>query len=254
MIQLILTTLLCLTIHLFSTPEKRLHICTVASHQHQALDILRKSVLDQGLALEVSGMNEFYPNHFYKIYRMRAYLETLPKQDIVLFIDARNSFLLGNEEEILHRYESFKKPCVFSAEKRLSPKNPLQGLNIRYPLGNTSFQFLNSGGYIANVTFVKMMLEEMIANRYTIPLSRYRQLKSDQMACHRFFAQNQAMVEIDRQNKMFLTLTDVEEHELDIDLNTKSITVKETGNTPLVIHGNGQGKSLYQKLVQYYFN
>ncbi len=233
-----------------SQEKQKLHVCTVASFQNHELDILRESALAHGLEIEVAGMDRPLRNNLVKLYRMQEHLETLPTNDIVLFVDASDVLILGNEDQIIEQYKKMNIPCLFSAEKRLYPKDPLAGLKVKYPVSDTSFRYLNSGCYIGEVTPLRLMISEILSDRYNIPLTRFRRINNDQLHCHRFFAQNPWIAKIDTRNEIFLTLSEVKKEELIIDDKEKSVRVIETGNKPLVIHANVSGKPLYEEIVK----
>lgn len=252
---------LCLSffMHLSAEPvlhmsaEPALHVCTVANYQCDNLDYLLTSGRHFGIEVKVIGLDRPFPNNFTKLYRMQEYLRTLPPNDIVLFIDAFDVLLLGDAPTILSRYYEFETPCLFSAERRLYPRSSIKDLKIPYPKAETSFIYLNSGGYIGRVAHVQWMINEIIADRYTIPWRRFRRLRSDQFHCHRFFVQNPHLIKLDHHNKIFLTLSDVQREELRISIDKKEVFVKETGGYPLVIHGNGPGKFLYESMSRAFF-
>ena len=236
-----------------SASEADFHVCTVANYQCHNLDILLNSAQHYGLQVEVAGLDKTYRNNFYKLFRMKEHLKNIPDQDIILFVDAFDVVLLGNKQQFIERFLSFNAPLVFSAERRLYPAHSVHDMKTPYPASSTTFRYLNSGGYIGKAGYIKIMIDEVISKRYSIPLIRYRRLQSDQFHCHRYFLCNQKSVKLDTKNKIFVTLSDVNPDELIIDEETMSVTVKETGNKPIAIHGNGPGKDLYNEIARLFF-
>lgn len=242
-----------LSVGLFAKTPKKLHVCTVANYEDEGLDTLIKSGKAYGIDVNVIGMGDPYPNHFTKISKMYRYLDRLQPDDIVLFVDGFDVFFISSGDEIMTKFLKKKVPCIFSAEKRWYPKNSGSDLKIPYPESRTAYRYLNAGSYIGYVSFLKLMLEEIIDNKYSIPLSRYRRLNDDQYHFHRYFLQNQKFVHLDTETEMFLPLAYVDKNELKIDKENKRIVVKETGNSPIAIHGNGSGKDLYREFVSLFF-
>ena len=231
-----------------------LHVCTVANYQAPGLINLINSGKAFGIDVKVIGMNQSYPNHFTKIRKMRQSLDHLPSSDVVLFVDAFDVLLLASKENILNKFLERKIPCIFSAERRYYPKNSGSDLDIPYPSSKTSFRYLNSGSYIGYVGYIKMMLDEIIDNQYSIPFTRYRRLNDDQYHCHRYFLQNQETIRLDKKTELFLPLADIEKEELVINSENRTVYVKETKNFPLIIHGNGPGKEMYQEIAKLFFD
>ena len=93
---------------------------------------------------------------------LKNYLGTLPKNEIVLFTDGYDTILIEGEEEILKRYKliSPELGIVISTEKYCSPDKSLANL---YPLANTQYRFLNSGGIIGRVADILELLERVSA-------------------------------------------------------------------------------------------
>ncbi len=241
------------TIFSFAAVDPKLHVCTVANYTCPNLDNLINSGRHFGIEVEVVGMDQPYRNHFYKLTRMLAHLNTLPKNDIVLFVDGFDVLLLAPPEKILTTFAQKHVPCIFSAERRYYPNNSVADLKIEYPPSDTSFRYLNSGSYIGHVSFLILMIEEIISDHYSIPWKKISRINDDQFHCHRYFIQNQNLVYLDRTNEFFLALAYVDKSELKISKEDKSVFVKETGNFPMVIHGNGPGRPLYEEFARTFF-
>lgn len=241
------------TVSVFGATPPTLHVCTVANFQDERLDNLINSANTYGINLHVAGMDQPYRNNFYKMFRMYEYLDKLPINDVVLFVDAFDVLILASGEEILNKFLEKKVPCIFSAERRLYPRDPVKDLKIEYPEATSSFRYLNSGGYIGYVSFIKLMIAEIIDNRYSIPFTRYRRLQSDQFHCHRYFVQNQRQILLDTKTEIFLTLSDVEKKELIISPKERTVYIRETDSKPMIVHGNGPGKFLYKEIAEKFF-
>ncbi len=253
-LKAIILNILCATslIELAALPDQKLHLCTVVSFQNQSLDLLRSSALSHGMDLEVIGLERPLKNGFTKLYRIQEYLKTLPDSDIVLYVDAFNTLILGTEEELLEHYRTLNTPCIFSAEKALTPKDSLAGLRIKYPSSDSSFKYLDSGAYMGRVGFLKLMIDEVISNHYQIPLRQYLELQNDQLHLHRYYAQNPTLIKLDTRNALFLTLSNLKPEEVAINEVEKSITVVETTNKPLVIHRKESGEPLYEEIAKWF--
>lgn len=229
--------------------EPRLHVVTVANKSNQNLDSLVKSANHFGMEVEVAGKKQLYLNDLYKLYRMKEHLESLSDDDIVLFVDPSNTIILGSEEEIVKEFIERNIPCIFAAERKLHPKKLLSQLNIDYPESSSSFRYLHSGCFIGYASFLQMMINEIILERYSIPLKCYSQVLNPQFHFQKYFGKNQRFFQLDSNNDLFLVLSDMSRNEIVLSKGDKSVFVKETKGQPLVIYGDSKESSLYMDIA-----
>lgn len=231
-----------------------LHIITVGNYQHIGLERLLYSAHQSGLHVNVMGLGKPYPHHFVKFSNMLKFLDGISGKDLVMFVDAFDVILLGGEEEIVTKFLSYEKPCVFAAEQHYHPKNSAFDLIGEYPESPTRLRYLNSGTYIGYAFYIKKMLEETIARRFRMPVARmFKRLHDDQYHLHRYFARHQNEIALDRHALIFLPLSYIGEQEIEIDRETKRVRYKLSGNSPPVIHGCGTGLPLMVRLFNEFF-
>lgn len=227
-------------LHLFSAPK--LHMITVANYKPPGLERLLLTAEHFGNKITVLGLGKPYKNHFVKLKETYDYLETLPDDDVVLFMDAFDVIMLGSGDEILERFLKMKCSVLFGSERHYHPKNSVIDMYGEYPEAPTSLRYLNSGTYIGYVSYIRHMIRKIYKRMYRMPLNRYyNRLHDDQYHCHRFFVWNQDQVRRDVHAEIFFPLTNVGWPEVEYNTEKKSIFFKETKTYPLVIHGCGTG-------------
>lgn len=101
-----------------------------------------------------------WKTHRHKDYNLKKYLKTLDSSEIVLFTDGYDTIFIGDEKEILERYErvtNFKK-ILISAEINCYPD---LSLAEQYLYTESPFKYLNSGGFIGKAEQILKVLENI---------------------------------------------------------------------------------------------
>ena len=248
--------------HQTKTKEKKplvpLKVAAVATEQRTELKNLQTSLemstSPATTTLDVLGMGEAYYGNAQKVALFRAYLNDLHDDQLVLLVDAYDVLITGNLTDLVTLYQTggltdgkFKE-IVFSAETTSYPDKGIGRLyaNIGDDAGvggveNSLFKFLNSGSFIGTTRALKKMLDA---------ISTYKSLfVSDQRAFTRFFLANEDVVGLDRRGVGFFTLHGISE---DCVIDGKTNKLTNSGQTPLVVHGNAGGeggKQFYRELV-----
>lgn len=221
--------------------QRDFHLVTVATKNTKGLKQLKHSCEEFGLYLKVLGMGMFYPGNGLKLLLIYDYLESIPKDDIVLFVDAYDVLILATEDEILEKFRQFKRPFVVSAETNCWP---LFSREHEFPYSPTPFKFINTGSFIGHVSHIKKVLRDMK------PLIAE---KCDQHQMAEFFLENKSRITLDNNAELFFTLHNLNKDALSVDKASKKVKCLLTGSTPILIHGNGNGKFLYENLYNYIF-
>jgi hypothetical protein len=122
-------------------------IVTLVTHRrHPAFkEFLEPSCKFYRLKLTIAKHNGEYSSHRLKDIVLNTFLQSLPENEIVFFTDAYDTIFLANQDEILEKFNAFNSPLVFSAEVNCWPSNDLIP---HYPVSNSCFKYLNSGGFI----------------------------------------------------------------------------------------------------------
>ncbi len=213
------------------------HICTVATKKTAGLDQLVNSCQQKQIEIDILGMGKPYHGHGHKLLYVQKYLENIPDDHIVLFVDGYDTFLLADKETILNKFLEKKVPCIFSAEYSLFRR-------AEYPKSPTKFQALNSGSYIGYANCLKQLL---------LALSPIKVRSDDQNMIRPYFLAHQDEIVLDYYCDLFFPLNNIRPKEIRVDLEKKVIHCVITKTAPCVIHGNGWGRKFYQQLYDALF-
>lgn len=138
---------------------------------------------------------------------LKNYLFTLPENEIVLFTDGYDTILIGGEEQILKRYKlvSPESGIVISTERYCSPDPSLISL---YPLVNTQYRFLNSGGIIGKVSEILLLLEKVnslnLENKKTV--SNHYRWSNQYLWTQIFLKEKELNIKLDVNCELFQTI------------------------------------------------
>ncbi|EJD75866.1 procollagen-lysine,2-oxoglutarate 5-dioxygenase [Loa loa] len=236
----------------------KLLVVTVATEETDGLRRLKRTAHTNHFRLEVFGMGEEWrggntrveQGGGQKIRILRKSLGKYKDRDdlIILFVDAYDVILLGNEEQILRKFFTFFNGfrVVFSSEPFCWPN---RNLAPKYPLVNFGHRYLNSGVFMGFAPEIWSLIS-------------YRDVEDnddDQLYYTRLY--------LDKQIRLSLKMTLDSMTVLFQNLNGASNDVKlemsgeRSGmyfiynfiyNThPLVIHGNGPSKLYLNHLGNY---
>jgi hypothetical protein len=217
------------------------YIVCVASSGHPRMDRLIESVQRQKLPIHVLGMGKQWIGPGMKLVCMDEYVDYLQDEDVVMFVDAWDVLVMADKEEILEKYKSFNKPIVVSAEKNIWPYRNLASF---FPETKSAFKYINTGGYIARAKELKQFFHQ---NR---PVWGFY---DDQAFFQIAFLNDPSMFAIDYDAKIFMTLFQVEDDEVDFHPVTKRLVYKASGNQPCAIHANGHTYRILDKLYDLNF-
>ena len=218
----------------------RLHVCTMASSRTKALNQLLHSGEFHSMPIKVLGLHE--PFSFgKKLKDVKKHLKTIPDCDVVLFVDAYDVLITSSEQTILDTFFSMNAPIIFSVETAC---HPFPHLAPYYPTSPTRFRYINTGGYIGYAKNLKEMFKEIGSIPNEI---------DDQGLISVYYLYNPDRIKLDYFCQLFLSLYQVNQGDLKLDLNRKSVYCLITQSSPCVIHGNSTGKQLYQEIYDKLF-
>ncbi len=221
-------------------PQAKLHLCTCASHHVKNLDQLLHSCNEQGIELDIVGMGK--PFSFGMCLReFKTYLEALPEDDIVLFIDAYDVLILADAETLLEKFHKMQVPYTFSAETNCHPFPHVANI---HPETASRFKYLNSGSYMGYVAALKQIFEE---------ISPIPDETDDQGLLMVYFLYHPEQMILDTDCELFIPLVSLDRDDLKLDLQQKTVDCLVTKTRPSVIHGNGSSKALYQQVYEELF-
>ena len=202
-----------------------------------------------------------WDSHRHKDTYLKQYLLSLPGNEVVLFTDGYDTILLGGEKEIMERYRRIAPDggIVISAEKTCYPD---PNLASTYPMTNTPYRFLNSGGIIgtaADILSALAAIEEMKSSLPDDPFLFSNQylwtrimLKKDNSGikldvnCELFQTFPTSMETVrkfqsvpDINEKKEIVMTEMKAILQDFEVNDENIYNKITATYPLHLHFNG---------------
>jgi hypothetical protein len=219
---------------------EELHVCTYANCLVDSVYYLMDSCHQKSILPTVLGYGE--PFSFkYKVEKIRNYLETLPENDVVLFVDAFDVMIIKTKEELLSDFLALQAPFVIAAEKNCYP---FRELKEKYAQSASPFGYLNSGGYIGYVWAVKKTLARLLDLCVSRPYPY--QNEDDQGLFTRDYLEHPDEYHLDRESKIFLCLAKVTDDEVVIDPKTGVFCVP-TGSYPGILHANSSSFRLLNK-------
>jgi hypothetical protein len=134
---------------------------------------------------------------------LKAYLQRVDSDEVILFSDGYDAIFLAGEFEILEKFNRFNSDLVFSAEENCWPD---ESLASRYPVSDAgAYKFLNSGGFIGKAGVIAAMLRTKVGDS-----KNYR--GSNQYVWTRRFLDNQDVISLDTQGELFCTLSSKEDN------------------------------------------
>lgn len=211
------------------------HVCALANRETVGFQQFLYSCHYHGIQVELLGWGQPYQGGTQKLLLLENYLNALPEEDLLLFVDSFDVVFLTGKEEISTRFQKMNLPFLMSAERNCYPHTELRE---RFPPSPTSFRYLNSGTFIGPVKEVKKVLQGLV---HPIPMH-----SSDQGLVMKSYIERP--FPLDYQCAIALPLYQVKKEELVIDPLARRIKLKESGVFPCMLHGNGSSKGLCEEL------
>jgi hypothetical protein len=204
--------------------DYNMHIITVATDESKATKLLSSNpdIINLGKGVVWEGGTMEGPGGGQKINLVKAYLEDLPDNDIVMFSDGYDTFIDADKKEILKRYFGMTKEVVFAAEETCWPDTRLAS-SFQEP--EVGYRYLNSGCYIGTVKELKRIFAPDIEN-----------WEDDQLYVQKQYLTGKYDMVLDHESYLFCCLAGIENK---VTVTSKWIVNQETNCTTCVIHGNG---------------
>jgi hypothetical protein len=213
------------------------HVATVASNDHPGLERLLFSCKFFHIDIDVLGFGEPYESNRDKIVHIRKYLDKIPDDHVVMFVDGFDTFFCTDKKTILDKFLELNKPCIFSVGYST------HSLVKRFPESPTKFKSLNSGTYIAYAGLLKKLFSKLDL-KYT----------SDQKNISLYYFKHPEEFWLDYYCVFSIPLNKIKSSEVRANPNDKTIECLLTNTKPFVIHGNYKGRQLYQRLFNKLFS
>jgi len=239
-----------LFIHFLIHNNTPLHYITIATKPHPVLTHIQDACHSYGEEVRVLGLEEDRAigwkakgNFGIKLREVHRFIQRpeLGDSDIILFSDAYDVAVLGNQKEIKRRFLMFQKPIVFSAEKICHPDKHVESKYDSLP--GIEFKFLNSGLFIGRVWALRKCMAEY----------KFKDNEDDQRFWTTQYFKHRELIELDHHAKLFLTCSGLNEKtDVDWDLNRRLLTCNKTYSHPLMIHVPGKDKSILYSVIGRY--
>lgn len=211
-------------------------LVTVATQPVGYFPFLMKSCKRHNAPIDVLGWNQKWQGFAWKFHLMLKYLESLPENEVVCFIDAYDVILLRP----LHELENaFKTLCASSDCKVIVGCDKALGVHMKLAssliFGKCQNKPINTGTYIGYVRDLKALLKAIFDNIDSKPGS------DDQILMSQYCRSNPHSIHIDCDSIFFLTILNpykpVNENDNSIAINNKRLMFN--GIRPFFLHGNG---------------
>lgn len=201
-------------------------VVTVATHNAPGLEKLIKSCKKFDIDLTILGMDEEWTGFSKKIRDTYNYAKSIQEDYThILFVDAYDIIFLDTLSTIESEYLFwYKDLIVFSAEKGCWPD---AGLAASYPVSTSSWNYLNSGSYIAPIpAFIDMV------DKYVL-----KPAHDDQAYFTNIFL-NDKIITLDYNCILFQSTAFAGED--DFTYTEDSLINNKQHTSPLIAHGNGK--------------
>lgn len=174
----------------------------ISDTENPGYKLLLKSCEYFGLSLKTLYNEGGWKSHRLKDFHVNTYLRTLDPDEEVLFTDGYDTMFVSGEEEILKKYRSMGAPVVFSAETNCFPH---AGHKLEYGIGESKFQYLNSGGYIGKVSALLNLFDKFDAMISSGAVSTDKYRMSNQYLWTKLYLINRESILLDYHCSIFQT-------------------------------------------------
>lgn len=102
-----------------------INLFTIATHEDGYFKLLLDSCKRYNIKIDVIGYGEKYTGHIFKIKKTIEYLRSKKSNSIILFVDAFDSIIIDNINNIKSKFINMNIPYLFSEDLKLSYKKYL---------------------------------------------------------------------------------------------------------------------------------
>ena len=199
------------------------HIITVGTDENKMWGLEQSAkrhgitYLNLGRGVEWGGGTMEGQGGGHKINLVRSHIQTLPDEDIVLFVDGYDVLFTDNIHSIKERFDGFDCDILFAAEKSCWPQPTIAP---QFPMTPTPYKYLNSGVYMGKVARLNHFFSEVVAND-----------QDDQLWMQkRFLGANGLNVKLDHEGYIF---------QCDDEVSYDGKQISNGMCCPCIYHGNG---------------
>lgn len=140
-----------------------LHVATVATESKYYLPYLQKTCAEWGVDLTILGMGEKWEGYIFKFKKIVDFLQSLPADDIVCFVDGYDVIVTNDLNELVPTFLKIteREQCKIIVAKDYALPFPFSEIMKLY-FGNCDGQYINSGTYIGYVSNLSQILQTAI--------------------------------------------------------------------------------------------
>jgi hypothetical protein len=182
-----------------------MHLVTVATKSDGYFDCLLQSCQRNGAKLEVLGWGQEWKGFLHKFELMKNYVQKLPDNDIVCFIDAYDVIILEPIEKLENLFRKSDKSIIVSRDVE-NENNTVFSIVVNAYYGNCKNYIVNSGTYIGYVKQLKILYQDLFTQIRLNP-----NIKDDQIFMTNI-CKNKSYIDIDLERQLFLVERDVEDN------------------------------------------
>lgn len=216
-----------------------IHIITVATKPGGYLKWLEQSCKRNGTKLTILGMGTEWKGYISKYILMNEYLNIIPEDDIICFVDAYDVIMLQNIEILKDKFinhtknTDYKLICAVDTED--IPSTVFKPITKWfYGIEQDQNHIINSGTYIGTCKFIKKMYKDMIEIYNSNNL-----LSDDQFLLNNFYITHKNEILLDINYKFFLC-----------EFYQNIIHIKKNSDDYVFLHRYGNGEMI-SALIQY---
>ncbi len=145
----------------------KLHIITVATHDDGYFPVLVKQMKDAHIHYHILGYGQKWKGWTWRTQLILNYLKNHNPDDIVMVIDGYDVLVVGNEKDIIRKYNEFNTDIVFGIHLSLSQDFSIFVKYITHPIIRSYFKtnnehMMNGGSFMGKAKTLIIIYEKMI--------------------------------------------------------------------------------------------
>lgn len=234
--------------------RKVVHVIVVATEADKAYQLLASISTKDGYKVHVRGVGEEWTGYNFKLRHTLALAKTLEPDDVLMHLDAYDTYVLAHAREVLEKFYNMDANIVVSTEKTLAPvpefhNERMMGIMEHvYPTSPNQYRWINSGTYIGYAGAIDTVLSEMPQDFHCdMPTGEQTGHSDDQRCFHTLLVKDgdKHNIKLDYTQEIFHCMWDVHHYSLE-----PSRLYSETGSRPCILHGNGPSPQSYENAVR----
>jgi len=234
--------------------KNQIHVIIIATEPDKADQLLASLSTKKGYQVHVKGLGEQWTGYDFKLRHTLALAKTLDPNDILMHLDAYDTYVLTDASEILEKFFNMDANVVVSTETNLHPEaefeKNMQAIENMYPTAPVSnrFRWINSGTYVGYAGALVNILSAMPPNfECDLPTGDKMTSSDDQRCFHTLFIKERDRhnIKLDYNQDIFHCMWGVQNYSL-----APKRLMSETGSMPCILHGNGPNPPSYVDAVK----